>query len=321
MRYYATASGPRVREAMRSGQLGHIATPASGHRLQAGVHWCADNGAFTGAYPGDDKYLAWLSARTAHVARCAFAAAPDVVADGAATLARSLPMLERIRALGYPAALVAQDGLEHLNVPWDAFDVLFLGASTAWKLGPAAAELAAQARRHGKPVHMGRVNSLRRLRHAVSIGCESVDGTFLAYGPDINLPKLLRWLRLADTQTPRPARRTASMTTDTTTDDSTIQPAGPGDTPAPGRRAVWTEAEIRALGAVTDLPTAASIFGIGRAQAYELAKNDDFPVPVIRVGARYRVAVAAILTVLLLPTDPVPANPVPPDPVPAGPAT
>jgi len=33
---------------MRSGQLGHIATPASGHRLQAGVHWCADNGAFTG---------------------------------------------------------------------------------------------------------------------------------------------------------------------------------------------------------------------------------------------------------------------------------
>ena len=107
MRYYATASGPRVREAMRDGQLGHIATPASGHRLQAGVAWCADNGAFTGAYPGDDKYLAWLSARTAHVARCAFAAAPDVVADGAATLTRSLPMLERIRALGYPAALVA----------------------------------------------------------------------------------------------------------------------------------------------------------------------------------------------------------------------
>jgi hypothetical protein len=33
---------------MRSGQLGHIATPASGHRLQAGVAWCADNGAFTG---------------------------------------------------------------------------------------------------------------------------------------------------------------------------------------------------------------------------------------------------------------------------------
>ncbi|WP_405928098.1 hypothetical protein OG554_05250 [Streptomyces griseus] len=25
-------------------------------------------------------------------------------------------------------------------------------------------------------------------------GCDSVDGTFLAYGPDKNLPKLLSWL-------------------------------------------------------------------------------------------------------------------------------
>ena len=42
------------------------------------------------------------------------------VGDAAATLTRSAPMLPRIRALGYPAALVAQDGLEHLAVPWDA---------------------------------------------------------------------------------------------------------------------------------------------------------------------------------------------------------
>jgi hypothetical protein len=35
---------------------------------------------------------------------------------------------------------------------------------------------------------------LKRLRYAASIGCHSVDGTFLAYGPDRNLPTLLRWL-------------------------------------------------------------------------------------------------------------------------------
>jgi hypothetical protein len=103
-------------------------------------------------------------------------------------------MLRRIRGLGYPAALVAQDGLQSLTVPWHAFDVLFIGGSTAWKLGPAAADLTAQARRHGITVHMGRVNSLKRLRYAASIGCDSVDGTFLAYGPDCNLPKLLCWL-------------------------------------------------------------------------------------------------------------------------------
>ena len=68
------------------------------------------------------------------------------------------------------------------------------GGATGWKLGPAAADLAGQARNRGKWVHMGRVNSLRRLSYAQAIGCHSVDGTYMAYGPDRNLPTLLRWL-------------------------------------------------------------------------------------------------------------------------------
>jgi hypothetical protein len=198
VRYYATASGPAVREAMRAGRLGMIATPASGNRIEPGIDWIADNAAYTGRYPGDDRYLTWLTARTVHRGRCGFAAAPDVVGDAAATWARSRPMLPRIRALGYPAALVAQDGLEHLDVDWTAFDALFLGGTTAWKLGPAAARLAARARTHGLHVHLGRVNSLRRLRYAAAIGCHSADGTFLAYGPGRNLPTLLRWLTELD---------------------------------------------------------------------------------------------------------------------------
>jgi hypothetical protein len=63
---------------------------------------------------------------------------------------------------------------------------------------------------------------------------------------------------------------------------------------------VWTEERIRSLGAVTDLPTAGRIFGLGRSLAYELAKIDQFPVPVIRVGTRYRVPVAPILAALHL---------------------
>ncbi|MCW6005378.1 hypothetical protein K1W54_12410 [Micromonospora sp. CPCC 205371] len=195
MRYYATCSGPLVRDAMRAGRLGMITTPAAGNAVLEGVDWCADNGCFTpGRYPGDDRYLAWLARHAIHAARCAFATAPDVVGDAAATLARSVPMLPRIRMAGFRAALVAQDGLEHLPVPWDLLDAMFLGGTTAWKLGPAAAELAAEARARGLTVHMGRVNSLRRLRHAAAIGCRSADGTHLAYGPDRNLPTLLRWL-------------------------------------------------------------------------------------------------------------------------------
>jgi hypothetical protein len=181
---------------MQNQRLGFIDTPAQGNRRPAGVVWCADNGCFGKGYPGDEQWLAWL-AKNAHAAKdCLFATAPDVVGDASATLARSTPFLPAIRELGYPAALVAQDGLEDLEVPWDEFDVLFIGGSTEWKLGPAARDLIQQAKTRGKWVHMGRVNSERRYRYAHEIGCDSVDGTYLTFGPDINLPKLLAWSRV-----------------------------------------------------------------------------------------------------------------------------
>lgn len=65
----------------------------------------------------------------------------------------------------------------------------------------------------------------------------------------------------------------------------------------------WTAERILALGLVTDLTTAASIFGLSRSTAYDLAKRDRFPVSVLRFGTRYRVPVAAILRALHLPVD------------------
>jgi hypothetical protein len=126
-----------------------------------------------------------------------------VLGDAAATIARSAPFVYRIRAwFGLPVALVAQDGLEHLDVPWPWFDVLFIGGSTAWKLGPAARALTAEAKARGKRVHMGRVNSLRRLRYADAIGCDSADGTIIAWAPDIRLPEVLGWVRDVNGQQP-----------------------------------------------------------------------------------------------------------------------
>jgi hypothetical protein len=75
---------------------------------------------------------------------------------------------------------------------------------------------------------------------------------------------------------------------------------------------VWTEQRIRALGLVTDVATAAHIFGLSRAAAYDLAKRGHFPVTVLRFGSRYRVPVAAILQALHLPVgddQPPGANP------------
>lgn len=193
VRYFAnaTVSSP---DAMRAGLLCQIVTPAEGRMPIESVEWVADNCVFAGKYPGDDEYLAWL-ARLPHRQNCRFVVAPDVVADHEATLKRSLPMLPRIRALGLPVAFVGQDGATPDALPWDEFDALFIGGSTEWKLGPEARVLIAEGKRRGKWVHMGRVNSQARLQYAADAGCDSADGTYLAFGPDTNLPKLLRWLR------------------------------------------------------------------------------------------------------------------------------
>lgn len=183
---------------MRAGLLAAMVTPAQGNRIDGIACWAADNGCFGSGYPGDQAWLTWLA--SLNPAGCAFATAPDVVGDAVATLKRSVPFLPAIRALGFPVAYVAQNGIEDTDVPWDAFDVLFLGGDTPWKLGPIARDHVTQAHAHGKRVHMGRVNSLKRLRYAHHIGCDSADGTYLAFGPDLNLPTLLGWLRAVNGQ-------------------------------------------------------------------------------------------------------------------------
>lgn len=98
--------------------------------------------------------------------RCVFVVAPDVVANAVATLDLFRWYAWRIQSLGFPVALVAQDGLEGLRWPptW-AYDALFVGGTTAWKLSAAADWCIRRAMQAGKWVHVGRVNSQRRIRH------------------------------------------------------------------------------------------------------------------------------------------------------------
>lgn len=195
MLYLANPSSEAIRDAMRSGVIGLIDTPLQRNTRPPGVTWCADNGCFGSKYPGDAAWFAWLTRHAPDAGTCLFATAPDVVGDAEATLVRSAPWLPRIRALGYPAAFVAQDGLEDLVIPWDEFDVLFIGGSTEWKLGAAARAIVRQARDRGKWVHCGRVNSGRRYALMKAIGCQSADGTFLTYAPDLNLERMKKWFQ------------------------------------------------------------------------------------------------------------------------------
>ena len=204
--YLTGVCSPAVLEHAGRGDLGLLVQPATTSYAKHTVAFAAgfglDNGCFSMRDFDEERWCSWLS--TMPREGCRFAAAPDVVADAEATWRRSEPWMEVIRGLGFPAALVFQDGIEETPIPWSAFDAAFIGGSTEWKLSPVAASLIAEARERGKWVHVGRVNSRRRLRAVAAIGADSVDGTYLAFAPRSNLARLLGWLdELADD---RPAR-------------------------------------------------------------------------------------------------------------------
>lgn len=64
------------------------------------------------------------------------------------------------------------------------------------------------------------------------------------------------------------------------------------------RRPVWSVADVQALGVRTDVPTAGRVLGMGSVTAYDMARRGDFPVPVLKLGRKYVVPVAGLLTAL-----------------------
>ena len=170
-------------------------TPRMRQRPAAGQVWAADNGRYASpADYSDAAYLEWLA--TMPASSCLFATAPDVVGDAISTLLMSAPMYRPIRRAGYRVALVAQDGLERVPelIPWHELDAIFIGGTTAWKLGPGARLIARLALERGRWLHMGRVNSQRRWNYAAELGCDSADGTVLRFGDRANRRRVDRWL-------------------------------------------------------------------------------------------------------------------------------
>lgn len=204
MLYLATASGSSVTEAMAEGLLGQMVTYKAGNRL-AGSAFAIDNGVvkLAGGRPITDpawspeRWQATLD-RYAGVPGCIFAVVPDAVADTEETDRRWRRWAPAVSRRGYRAAYVAQDGCRRIPLLAEA---VFLGGSDEFKLGAEGRAIAEAAKASGRWLHVGRVNTLGRLRYAAhDLGADSVDGTMLAYGPDHNLRRLLRWLEGLDRQ-------------------------------------------------------------------------------------------------------------------------
>lgn len=155
--------------------LGRIAeTP------RAGFLWAADNDCFQGF--NQTRYLKML-AHVADVPGCLFITVPDVVGDSEATMRLFREWGETVAQVG-PVGLVGQDGLTPQQVPWNDIQTLFIGGTTEWKLGEDARLLMKEATERGKWLHMGRVNSWRRVEYAKACGVDSIDGTQLSWFSD-----------------------------------------------------------------------------------------------------------------------------------------
>lgn len=174
-----------------SHRWGVIRTPAYYAMHVYNRKWILDNGLFTGKTSISDLF-GYMDGMIDYRDTCEFVVCPDVVGNCLHTMDWYRQFAWRIKARGWKVAFAAQDGQE--SHPMPEFDALFIGGSTDWKLSTAADYCIREAQRRGKWVHVGRVNSQKRIRHFQLIGVDSVDGTCPAFGPDKNIPKLDRQL-------------------------------------------------------------------------------------------------------------------------------
>jgi hypothetical protein len=103
---------------------------------------------------------------------------PDIVAGGHASLDMSLRWLRRVLDETPVAMLAVQDGMSVADVRGFVGPRvgLFVGGSTAWKLSTMN-DWAVLGRERGAWVHVGRVNTARRISACQVAGVMSFDGT------------------------------------------------------------------------------------------------------------------------------------------------
>jgi len=131
--------------------------------------YAIDNNAFI---KFDEKQFFKMLDTSLNYQRPLFVVSPDVVGCHDRTLALWHYYRNRLTKYKYPVAFVVQDGCQPENIPLNEVDWIFVGGTDPWKM-----ENLPRWVKLGKPCHVGRVNSIGRLRYCESLGVTSVDGT------------------------------------------------------------------------------------------------------------------------------------------------
>jgi hypothetical protein len=147
-----------------------LRTPLTSYARAEGIPYGLDNGCF-GTFDRKewDRLL-----EQAEIDSPVFACLPDIVGDAQRTV--ELFTYFKYHTNGIPRALVLQDGIEHATIPWDDLSAVFIGGTDAFKISQIAIRAAKAAKMLGKWVHVGRVNTAKRVRNWVGIA-DSIDGS------------------------------------------------------------------------------------------------------------------------------------------------
>lgn len=176
---YASRTGTRRNLAALRAAGWRLLVSAAGPLRSEGFPYGLDNGAwsaYSAGRPFDEKLFSTALRKLGRDAD--WTVIPDVVAGGPASLDLSLRWMRTVLDETPRALLAVQDGMIASDVRgWLGSRVgLFVGGSTAWKertmqeWGNLGAEL-------GCWVHVGRVNSVRRISMCSAARAHSFDGT------------------------------------------------------------------------------------------------------------------------------------------------
>jgi len=151
-----------------------LSTPLTRYKRDSNRPFIYDNGAFS-IDPLDNPH--WKPEVAASEINCLGVVLPDVVANHAATVYRF-----HRNKMGIPnhlRAFVLQNGAKPDNIPWGEFEMLFIGGDDSFKdFWGIQISRYAKMKNYVSHIHVGRVNTIRRLQKWEGIA-DTFDGSGL----------------------------------------------------------------------------------------------------------------------------------------------
>lgn len=146
-----------------------LRTPLTKNKI-ADCTYALDNGCYT-----QFDYGTWLRmVGEAQTIKPLFITLPDIVGDARRTLELFNHFMSDTGCA--PRALVLQDGISNVDIPWRWISAVFVGGSDSFKISQEAIAACKAAKMLDKWVHVGRVNTPARIKNYIGLA-DSIDGS------------------------------------------------------------------------------------------------------------------------------------------------